>query len=394
MGRAGSSARQRAGEKINLSLWDGFLEARSWKTGDNYRRAVRQFCESMGFQSPEDMAAKATQEHIMLYVRMLRDRGIAASHIRLQVAALKAFLSLYRQDISWFFLRSLLPRKRTIRENPAVPREVVKQVLPLLSPTRRLVVWLLWGTGLRLGEALSLRKNDFDLDADPPRLNVVSEKTGVPRTVFIPGDLANALRPHLEKLSDDDFVFHARNNPKKPLLRNKVRASFQSALNRLGHLKRDRSGKGWNYTLHGLRRSYKTYLTTSGMNQMFLMLLMGHDVGVSAAYLKPSVEALAEEWKKFEHVLRLDYEPKQVEEKTIVLKALEAVWNALNPNQPAEDLYQDAVRFTLNRQPTIDEKVLILQEAIRSFTQMARGAMRREIRSAFEEARMGKTKNE
>ncbi|MEM4281687.1 MAG: site-specific integrase [Candidatus Caldarchaeum sp.] len=386
----GSSAKQRAGEKINLSLWDSFLEARSPKTADNYRRAVRQFCEAMGFESPEEMAAKATQEHITLYIRMLRDRGIAGSHVRLQVAGLKAFLSLYRGDINWFYIRSFLPRKRSIRENPAVPREVVKQVLPLLSPTRRLLVWLLWGTGLRLGEALSLRKSDFDLDADPPRLNVVTEKTGVPRTVFIPCDLADKLRQHLEKLSPDDFVFHARNNPKKPLLRNKARNSFQSALNRLGLLKRDRSGKGWNYTLHGLRRSYKTYLTTAGMNQMFLMLLMGHDVGVSASYLKPSLEALAEEWRKFEHVLHLDYESKQVEEKTIVLKALEAVWNALSPNQPAEDLYENAAIFTLNRQPTIDEKVLILQQAIRSFTQMARGMMRKELRHAFEEA---KTKN-
>ncbi|GBC72200.1 Tyrosine recombinase XerD [archaeon HR03] len=305
-----------------LDVWEGFLSAKTGTTAENYRAAMRRFVTTCGFSDLVDAAMRAEEKDLVLFIRHLRDEGLAPQSIRLHYQAVKSFLSLYARPINWSRVENLLPKKRNVRFNEAVPRDVVEAVLENMdNSTKRLAIWLIWATGLRIGEALSLRARDIDFTIDPPKLTVISEKTHEPREVPLPTDIAEALKQHLQRLQPGDFIFHPRGNPSKPLARTKLRAAFRSALIKANRAERDKSGIGWRYTIHGLRRSYETNLVRAGVNSMVVGLLLGHRIGIEQHYLRLTYDDIVKEWRKAENLLTLKQPiPTNIEER---LHALE-----------------------------------------------------------------------
>ncbi len=301
----------------NITLLMEFLDARPEKTRRNYLDVIKEFCQFVRGDRNLDaligdlvnMTEEELEDVLLDYVAEIKKRNSSMT-VHFKLVPLRHLLELYGLQVNWKRIEKIVPKKRTVRRDMPVTRDIVKQVLPLLRPNKRIVIWFLYGTGCRVNEALDLRVKDFDLSADPPRVRVITEKSGIERIVFLPRDLANEINAWITKhrLGPDDLVFFSELGPGHRLSDEKVRKAFQNALRRLGLLKRDASGKGWNYTIHGLRDNYKTVLTNAGVQGLVVEMLMGHDTGLDASYYKPTVEELAREWKKAEMYLRLDYE--------------------------------------------------------------------------------------
>jgi integrase len=197
----------------------------------------------------------------------------------------------------------------------------------MLRPTKRLACWVMWGGGLRIDECLSLKVGDLDLNSDPPKLYVRGTKTtNAKRFCFIPSDLAYALRNYVAGRRPDEYLFQLEDKPGK-IPPNRFRIAFYGALKRVGLLIRDASGRGWVYSPHSLRRGFETALINAGCPAVIVSYMMGHDLGVTQSYYKPSERELAETWKKFEHALRLDIEdnipPNQVEKMDEKIREME-----------------------------------------------------------------------
>jgi hypothetical protein len=290
----------------------------------------------------------------------------------------------------------ILPKKRVIRNDRPVTKDIIRKVLPLLRPSKRMALWFLFVSGARVNEALGLKVKDFDLTSDPARVRIITEKSGVSRVTFLPRDFAAELKAWIanNKLGPDDYVFFSELGPAHRLSAEKLRKAFQNALRRLGLLERDESDRGWSLTIHGLRDNYKTLLTGVGVQQLALAEIMGHDTGIAESYYKPSVDELAREWRKAEEHLLLDQgldEAKLGEiERKLLRRILESVWRTLHPNQPVEDLYTNAARFKLGHYPHDEgEKIEILTSAIRSFVETARqkGKVIHEVASGLRRGR-------
>ena len=304
MGRA-SNRGLRPGD-IDLSLWEEFLKAKSGSTARNYREAVRFFIEACGFKGLEDAAARAEEKHVVSFIRYLRDKGLSPKSVRLYYHGVKAFLELFDRPVNWGRVANLLPPKRGVRMGEAVPKNVVEAVLERIpNPTKRLAIWLIWATGLRIGEALSIKARDIDFGSNPPKLTVVTEKTHEPREIPLPSDVAEALKRHVSSLRPEDYVFHPSGTPSKPLGAEKLRKAFRAALIRAGRPEKDKSGRGWRYTPHGLRRSYESNLVRAGVYPMVVALLLGHRVGVEQHYLRLTYKDIVAEWRKAEPYLIL-----------------------------------------------------------------------------------------
>jgi integrase len=76
-------------------------------------------------------------------------------------------------------------------------RDEVRRLLSHLSGTPTLVATLLYGGGLRLSEALSLRVKDIDFDR--AQIVVRQGKGRKDRQTMLPGVAAQAVRDHLER---------------------------------------------------------------------------------------------------------------------------------------------------------------------------------------------------
>jgi integrase len=117
-----------------------------------------------------------------------------------QNQALAAVLFLYRQvlaqDFGW--LNDVVRAKRTPRLPVVLTREEVKAILGALRGREWLMVMLLYGTGLRLRECLSLRVKDIDFGRN--EITVREGKGRKDRRTMLPAAAREPLRTHLAHL--------------------------------------------------------------------------------------------------------------------------------------------------------------------------------------------------
>jgi integron integrase len=149
------------------------------------------FC---GRRHPRDLGA---QEITTFLTHLAVDLKVSAST---QNQALAALIFLYREVLQIELpLLNKVVRADKPRHLPVVlTHEEVRRVFAELSGRSRLVVGLLYGSGLRLFEALELRVKDLDLERR--ELTVRSGKGGKDRMTMIPDDLVAPLRVHLAGL--------------------------------------------------------------------------------------------------------------------------------------------------------------------------------------------------
>ncbi|MFD1577602.1 integron integrase [Ramlibacter ginsenosidimutans] len=160
----------------------------SLRTEEAYIYWVRFFVRWHGLRHPRDMGAPEVQS----FLTMLTTERHASSSTHNQ--ALSAILFLYREvigaELPWL---EELNRPGYTRRIPTVlsPEEVTR-LLQQMDGTARLLARLLYGTGMRLMEALRLRIKDVDFDK---QVIVIREAKGnKDRVVMLPRSLQADLR--------------------------------------------------------------------------------------------------------------------------------------------------------------------------------------------------------
>src|SRR5882724_2868958 len=170
-----------------------FMRARrySLRTEQAYLDWVRRFILFHAKRHPREMAET---EIVAFLTHLATKRHVAAST---QNQALSALLFLYQQ----FFERQLgrldgaLRASRPARVPVVLTREEVRALLAHVAPTYRLIADLIYGSGLRLLEALRLRVKDVDFGYG--RIIVRDGKGMKDRVTMLPQRLQRSLREHL-----------------------------------------------------------------------------------------------------------------------------------------------------------------------------------------------------
>ena len=126
-------------------------------------------------------------------------RGVSAST---QNQAKAALLFLYKRvlymDLPW--LDEVVQAKRLRRLPVVMSQREVATLLDHMEGTMGLVAELLYGTGMRVLEALRLRVKDVDFELCT--ITVREGKGGKDRVTMLPERLADRLRTHLSKVKD------------------------------------------------------------------------------------------------------------------------------------------------------------------------------------------------
>jgi integrase len=170
-----------------------FMRARrySLRTEEAYLDWIRRFILFHGKRHPRDLGEREITEFL---TDLAVHRHVAAST---QNQALSALLFLYQQ----FFERKLgrldgaLRASRPARVPVVLTREEVRALLAHVAPTYRLIADLIYGSGLRLLEALRLRVKDVDFGYG--RIIVRDGKGMKDRVTMLPQRLQRPLREHL-----------------------------------------------------------------------------------------------------------------------------------------------------------------------------------------------------
>ena len=216
-----------------------------------------------------------------------------------------------------FFFRSVLeiPIEATgqivrAKRRPHLPvvldMEEVRALLKELAGTKRLIAGLLYGSGLRLGEALGLRLQDPALGLG--QITVREGKGGHDRITMVPERLADALRrqirrrevlhhtdveqgagwvllpralarsrPDLGRSLGEQFLFPSARVTRDPRSGRRGRTHLHpSAMARAVKKAARSAGIGKRVTCHTLRHSFATHLLRSGHDIRTVQELLGH----------------------------------------------------------------------------------------------------------------------
>src|SRR5687767_6446614 len=132
----------------------------SLRTEKTYIGWVRRYINFCGRRHPRDLG----QIEITTFLTHLAvDRKVAAS---IQNQALQALIFLYREVLQMDLpdIGQVVRASEPTRLPTVLTREEVQRVFAHLEGRSRLIVGLLYGSGLRLTEALMVRVKDLDLE--------------------------------------------------------------------------------------------------------------------------------------------------------------------------------------------------------------------------------------
>ena len=206
-----------------------------------------------------------TSEEVRGYLRHLKEeRQVSRSAFAQAIAALRF---LYRVTLDRPDMVPHLPYPRLKRRHPVVlsPEEVRRLLGAIKNLKHRTVAMVLYGAGLRLGEALSLQLRD--VDSARMVLTVRHGKGDQDRQVTLSPVLLQALRTYWRAYEPPSCLFPGK-DPDQPLSHSAIQRALKAA--------RLRAGIAKPASPHTLRHSYATHLMEAGTDLRVIQTLLGH----------------------------------------------------------------------------------------------------------------------
>jgi len=238
------------------------IKSRSYSSNTlrNYYAAVSRFLDTLTPESCNDWSS-AFKRHL---IRLKEDFGLAPSTINNHAASIKFFfvevLEIQPGD-------DLMVRMKTGKPLPRVhSKENVAAILKTPRNVKhRLILMLVYGCGLRLGEVRFLRPVDIDVDREI--LWVRKGKGKKDRMIMLDGDLISKVKEWCALDCGKEYLFEGY-RPGMPLARRTIEKVYENACSKLGI---DRQGG-----IHSLRHSFATHLLEQGCDLRYIQELLGH----------------------------------------------------------------------------------------------------------------------
>lgn len=169
------------------------------------------------------------------------------------------------------------PRKIVEEKYPLKKQELRDLVLAHVRYPKRQALYLACSSsGMRLGEALQIKKKDLDftLDRIMIRIDAKYTKTQTGRTTFVSKECEEKIMTYYQKLNDNDYVFTNSKVDFKARGRSEQMA-FASALERLGYNEKYSSNGFYKITSHSFRAYFFT-LATRKHDENYAHKMTGH----------------------------------------------------------------------------------------------------------------------
>jgi integrase/recombinase XerD len=203
-----------------------------------------------------------TKKDIKDYLDSLSSRNMSSSTLNLSLSALK-FMMKTALNKDWRLEIKYSRKPKTI---PVVmtKNEVIRLLSSIKNEKHRLILSLMYGSGLRLSELLKLKVRDIELFCN---YGWIRHGKGNKDRRFI---IAQKLRPFLnrivEELNPDDYLFIGRY---AHLSRKTVYELVRNAAINAGITK--------NIHPHTLRHSFATHMIENGYDVYIVQRLLGHE---------------------------------------------------------------------------------------------------------------------
>lgn len=197
----------------SVQQWLTFLrdQGKATSTIAAYRRDLRHFCTWFRQTSGEPFDPTAViRRDVADYRAWQQVRGVAPATINRRLAALSGFFKwAVAQGLAAQNPTALVKSVRQARRKPkALDSVQLRRLLRAVQRSGKLrdiaLIELLVGTGLRVSEAVALRRSDVEIGPRSGAVRVRRGKQSVHRVVPLTSEVRRALRVYLEAFPGDD----------------------------------------------------------------------------------------------------------------------------------------------------------------------------------------------
>ena len=233
---------------------------------------VQQFLASVG-----KSLKQLTLEDLQLWQSSLSS-SYSTTTIKNKTNVIKSLLSFlqkcgYCQFNAGAAIKSPVP-KDTLVERILTSEEAISLISGAANQRDKLILSLMFVSGLRVSELINLTWNDLKTKGDVGQLNVFG-KGGKTRTLLIPSDLYHQLS-HLPKSDKCNNIFVSRTGRK--LTRNAIHYRIKKAA--------ENAGINDKVSSHWLRHSHATTAIENGCDLHLLQQSLGHSsLAITGKYL-------------------------------------------------------------------------------------------------------------
>lgn len=210
-------------------------------------------------------------------------------------ALLRQFLRfLYEQNITETDYSYIIPhyKRRMLLPTTYTPSEIkkVEDSVDTETPVGKrnlAILKLITRMGLRSGDVAKLKRSEIDFENNV--LSIIQEKTNQPLSLYMPPEVCEALKQHLDNLiSNDEFVFHGCFAPYQRITTSIIRHIVNDGLKAAGV---DTSNK--KHGPHAFRSSLASSMVNDGASYETVRRILGHtDPNVIKHYAKTDIEML------------------------------------------------------------------------------------------------------
>ncbi len=193
------------------------------------------------------------------WINWNQSNGKCSSTIRVSFSNLRQYLFHHGIKTDEQNIKEYLRfEKRTIEYRHPLSQSEYQRIIDGLArhPLVQALFLALGSSGLRIGEAQSLKKKDLDLTGIRIKVNVpANTKTRTGRVTYLSLETEKILRPHLETISQDDFVFTTKHNKDNS---SSVRTLLARLVDKLELVDRYQSNNIRKITTHSFRAYFFT----------------------------------------------------------------------------------------------------------------------------------------
>lgn len=229
------------------------------KTIKTYRNAISSFIRWYG-STPDGV----TREDVRDYLEFMVDGGRESSWVSTQLAAIRtAFDKMCRCDVT---LGLETPRRRSRLPVVLSAKEVIRLLEAAPSLRDKMLLGLMYATGMRVSEVVRVKWSDLDFDRMTIRID--QGKGRRDRMVMLPASFEGLLRSASGHMEKDGFVFPSVMRSDRHLSPRTAQRVMRRAVAISGIQKKA--------TCHSLRHAFATHLFENGADIRRIQKLLGH----------------------------------------------------------------------------------------------------------------------
>jgi len=342
---------------VNRSILEGECIAvfraaiRSKYTLDPYERRLIAFLSDVGMRCDEFVGLGKTNpaavekmiiDFVLKEKHRLKQGSIASSTISNKLKPIKLLLEMNDAvGLNWKKIKRLLPSPRRFALDRIPTMEEIYKIIEHSDVRGKALTLVLCSSGIREGAIENLRVRNLKpvrIDSDEPdgsgrtrtlgKLTVYEGDVGEEYITFITPEAYEALQSYLnwrrergETITDGSPLFRDKFDPlvtayltydggKPEEPKRMTGAMIGAYYNRLFYECGFRTSpkRRHEFTVHGFRKWFKTHCENAGIKPIITELLMGHSIGISDSYYRPTENDLLEEYLKAVDVLTISNE--------------------------------------------------------------------------------------